>query len=174
MSNTEIDSQLDTAIRERAAEIVPESLQPTFEKEVEELIQTARKQIQLKRKLVPDQVIDAENQAIITLQNWSKEKLALFAYSRYKELMEQQGLKFYAFREFRNLNHLPGKAASPQQRFRYLEKNGLTVGSKVKGVAGDAHEGESGVIERIQKDCSLFIPGIHGSLSPHKWVSDDE
>lgn len=122
------NDQLQEAFEANIEEI-PESLRNSFYQKIQNLIDSVREQIELKRKIDPNFTADPDKEAKIAIRSWVKEVLFKFTYSRYQKLMEEQGEEPIHPKKFRSFN--TSLNFVPYQFFRRAEREKLMPGAKI-------------------------------------------
>ncbi len=124
------NTNLEQLLGEKGRELVPEDLASNFDKECADIVLEMSARIERVMRACPHQAIDLEREAEESIKKWVKEKFDVFAYGRYKKLMEEQGREPYAFKQFRCHADV-GSGKTALYYFRVLEKKGFKVGQNV-------------------------------------------
>lgn len=123
MSDLEIQ-QIQDLIKNEVRE--PDFL-PFIEAEIDPLVSEVR--ARLARLLTMDSSVTVERIVSEVVQEWCEAKVKAFCYVRYKKLMLDQG---YSTVAEKNFNLAERGRLTPYGRFRFLEKNKVGLGTRLR------------------------------------------
>lgn len=146
-------SSIESMLRAKAEDIVPESLRADFEAELKagSLVLKVREKIDLINRRSRDSEIKLDRITEATLSTWVREMLMTIAYPRYVKLMKQHNKRPTPFNRFKREVDPDGCRQSTFQNFIDLEKSGIKVGSRVR------HGQETFFVKGISKNCRLLL-----------------
>ena len=150
---------------------VPEGLRTLFIAEIADIATSIQRKISLTLEREPDNKINTEEIADLTVGQWIKDKLVAFAYGRYEKLMESLGEKPYSQNGFRALGPRHPNAGiqkAPYECFRDIEKKGIKPGMKVTYTPWEGQQFEVLTVSRL---CQLSIRNTNGEEKPISSVS---